>query len=131
VTIALEPQCRFVINWLNTVAETIEFIRSLNAKNVKMHFNVYHAGMEEASVFAAMIVARDRISWVQLSDSNRRAPGGGHLHFGEILRVLDALGYEGYISVECLPMPDAATAAEAAIRHLRPLVPRLPKRKQQ
>jgi len=129
VTIALEPQCRFVINWLNTVAETIEFIRTLKTKNVKLLFDVYHAGMEEASVFAAMIVARDRISGVQLSDSNRRAPGMGHMHFGEVLRVLDALGYGGYLSVECLPMPDAATAAESAIRHLRPLIPRPPKRR--
>jgi sugar phosphate isomerase/epimerase len=130
VIVALEPQCRFLINWLNSVAETIEFIRSVNAKNVKMLFNIYHAGMEEPSVFASMIVARDRISGVQLSDSNRRAPGAGHVHFGEILRVLDALGYQGYLSVECLPMPDAATAAEIAIRHLRPLMPRPPKRKQ-
>jgi sugar phosphate isomerase/epimerase len=124
VPIAIEPQCRYVVNWLNTVAETIEFIRSMSARNVKMLFDVYHAGMEEPSVFASMIVARDRISWVQVSDSNRRAPGMGHVNFGEVMRVLQALGYNGYVSVECLPAPEAAIAAEAAIRHLRPFMPK-------
>lgn len=124
VTIGLEPQCRFVMNWLNTVAETIEFIRSMETRNVKLLFDVYHAGMEEASVFASMIVARDRLSWIQVSDSNRRAPGMGRVHFGDVLRVLDALGYTGYVSVECLPVPDALTAADTAIRHLRPLIPK-------
>jgi sugar phosphate isomerase/epimerase len=124
IFIALEPQCRFVINWLNTVAETIEFIRSMNTRYVRMLFDVYHAGMEEPSVFASLIVAKDRISWVQVSDSNRRAPGMGHVNFGDIMRVLQALGYNGYVSVECLPAPEPAIAAEAAIRHLRPFMPR-------
>ena len=124
VAIALAPQCRFVINWLNTVAETIEFIRSMNTRHVRMLFDLYHAGMEEPSVFASLIVAKDRISWIQVSDSNRRAPGMGHVNFGDVIRVLQALGYNGYVSVECLPVPDPAIAAEAAIRHLRPFMPK-------
>jgi 5-keto-L-gluconate epimerase len=124
VVIALEPQCRFVVNWLNTVAETIEFIRSMHTRNVRMLFDIYHAGMEEPSVFASLIVAKDRVSWVQVSDSNRRAPGMGHVNFGEIIRVLQALGYSGYVSVECLPVPEPAIAAEAAIRYLRPFMPK-------
>jgi sugar phosphate isomerase/epimerase len=124
IFIALEPQCRFVVNWLNTVAETIEFIRSMNTRHVRMMFDVYHSSMEEPSLLASMIVARDRISWVQVSDSNRRAPGMGHLNFGDIMRVLQALGYKGYVSVECLPVPEPAIAAEAAIRHLKPFIPK-------
>jgi sugar phosphate isomerase/epimerase len=124
VVIALEPQCRFVVNWLNTVAETIEFIRSMKSRNVRMLFDIYHAGMEEPSVFASMIVAKDRISWVQISDSNRRAPGMGHVNFGDVVRVLIALGYNGYMSVECLPVPEQGVAADVAMRHLRTFMPR-------
>jgi 5-keto-L-gluconate epimerase len=122
--IALEPQCRFVINWLNTIAETIEFIRSMNTRHVRMLFDLYHAGMEEPSIFASLIVAKERISWIQVSDSNRRAPGMGHINFGDVVRVLQALGYNGYLSIECLPVPEPAIAAEAAIRHLRPFMPK-------
>lgn len=122
VLLAIEPQCRYVSNWLNTVAETAEFVRSFPAAQLRILFDVYHAMLEESSVAAAMIAARERISWVQFSDSNRGAPGDGQVHFGEHIRVLDALCYNGYLSVECNPFPDAEAAARRAAAHLKPLL---------
>jgi hypothetical protein len=43
-------------------------------------------------------------------------PGQGHWNFAETLRILDALGYEGFVSIECLQTPVVSGAA----RHLRP-----------
>jgi sugar phosphate isomerase/epimerase len=59
---------------------------------------------------------------VQVADSNRLAPGGGQVHFGELLRVMAALGYGSYVSVEVLPLPSAAEAATSAARCLIPLM---------
>lgn len=122
VLLAIEPQCRYVSNWLNTVAETTEFVGSFPAAQLRILFDVYHAMLEESSVAAAMIAGRERISWVQFSDSNRGAPGDGQVHFGEHIRVLDALCYNGYLSVECNPFPDAEAAALRAAAHLKPML---------
>ncbi|MGH9511134.1 MAG: sugar phosphate isomerase/epimerase family protein [Terriglobales bacterium] len=123
VALAIEPQCRYVSNWLNTVAETMEFASSFPDVQPHILFDVYHASLEERSVAAAMIVGRERISWVQLADSHRGAPGDGQMNFGEHIRVLEALGYDGYLSVECNPFPEAESAPRRAAAHLKPLLP--------
>ncbi len=122
VGIALEPQNRFVINWLNTVEETLNWIEQFKQPNLSILFDAYHALFEEASVYAALIRAIRRVSHVQIADSNRLAPGGGQVNFGELLRVLRALGYQGYVSVEVLPQPSAAEAATRSARLLLPLI---------
>jgi sugar phosphate isomerase/epimerase len=118
IAIALEPQCRYVSNWLNTVAETREFLDRFSGPRPRLVFDCYHAWLEERSLAAALIRAFPILAWVQLSDSHRGAPGSAQLPFGELIRVLRALGFESYLSVECLPSPDPAKAVHAAQRHL-------------
>ena len=38
---------------------------------------------------------------MQISESNRNQPGTGHLDWGAQLATLDAVGYEGYLALEC------------------------------
>ncbi len=125
VGIALEPQNRFISNWLNSIDETLDWMSRFERPNLSLLFDAYHALFEEASVYAALIRAFPRVSHVQVADSNRLAPGGGQVHFGELLRVLAALGYRGYVSVEVVPLPSAAEAARQAARCLNPLIEEL------
>ncbi|MGH9843727.1 MAG: sugar phosphate isomerase/epimerase family protein [Blastocatellia bacterium] len=125
VGVALEPQSRFVSNWLNSVDEAMAWLRPFAQPNWSLLFDAYHALFEEASVYAALIRARPKISHVQVADSNRLAPGGGQVNFGELLRVLAALDYRGHVSVEVLPLPSAAETAARAARCLRPLLEEL------
>jgi 5-keto-L-gluconate epimerase len=125
VDIALEPQNRAVSNWLNSVGETTAWMARFSQPNLSILFDAYHALFEEASVYAALIRAFPHVSHVQVADSNRLAPGGGQVHFGELLRVLAALGYRRFVSVEVLPLPSAAEAATKAARVLRPLLEEL------
>lgn len=122
IVIAIDPQCRYVSNWLNTVAETLEFLDRFDEPRPRLLFDCYHASLEERSLAAALIRAFPHVAWVQLSDSHRGAPGSGQMNFGDLIRVLRALGYEGYLSVECLPSPDPASAVLAAHRHLTPFL---------
>lgn len=122
IGIALEPQNRFVINWLNSVGETLAWMRHFSQPNLSLLFDAYHALFEERSVAAALIRAFPRVSHVQVADSNRLAPGCGQFHFGEFVRVLHALDYRGYVSVEILTQPDGAEAATLAARCLLPLI---------
>jgi sugar phosphate isomerase/epimerase len=64
---------------------------------------------------------RDLLGHIHFVDSNRRAPGMGHTDFGPIVRVLREIGYEGYVSAECFPLPDADAAAKQTIETYRKL----------
>lgn len=122
VDIAIEPQCRWVINWLHTVEETLEFIADSDSSRLKVLYDLYHATLEERSPIAGLIRAKDRLAWVQICDSNRQSPGAGHQNFVDPIETLRALGYAGFVSIECLPLPDAAEAAKRAIAVIAPLL---------
>jgi sugar phosphate isomerase/epimerase len=122
VAIALEPQCRYVSNWLNTVAESLAFLGRFAAPPPSLVFDCYHAQLEERSLTAALIRAFPHVRWVQVSDSQRGAPGSAQQHFGDFVRVLKALGYQGYLSVECIPSDDPSRTVFAAKDHLLPFL---------
>ena len=64
------------------------------------------------------------IGHVHFVDSNRRAPGMGHLDLETIAEVLKKSAYDGFVSAECFPLPDSETAAKAAIDAYKKLFPR-------
>jgi sugar phosphate isomerase/epimerase len=74
--------------------------------------------IEEADILESIRACRERIFHFHVADSNRMYPGGGHLDFKAILSALEGTGYQGYISGEFLPKPDAETAARQAITFL-------------
>ena len=65
---------------------------------------------------------QDYIGYGHFADSNRLAPGQGHIDFDGILATLNEVGYDGWAAVEVLPRPDPDTAARQAIGYLRPLI---------
>lgn len=110
VAVAVEPQCRWVSNWLNTVSETVQWMQTWTPEPWIL-YDLYHALLEERSIFAPLIRYRRHVTYVQVSDSNRGAPGDGSVPFGEIVRVLAALEYDGYLCVECRQDPNSEEAA--------------------
>jgi 5-keto-L-gluconate epimerase len=56
--------------------------------------------IEETSMPAAIEAAGDRLAHLHLPDSNRLAPGSGHIDFAPILRSLRTVGYTGFLSFE-------------------------------
>ena len=65
---------------------------------------------------------------VHVADSNRRAPGWGHLDFGPVVRTLAEMRYGGFLSAEILPQPGVLDAAWQTIGTMRRLVPRTERR---
>ena len=116
----LEPINRYETTLVNTVAQGLELIDRVGAGNLGLLFDTFHANIEEPSLEDSLLAAGDRLFHVHVADSNRWYPGAGHLDFPRILDVLPRTGYAGFVSGEFMPWPDADTAAERAIRRLRP-----------
>jgi len=119
VRFALEPLNRYETDLIHTVDQGLDLIRQVGAQNFGLLLDTFHMNIEEPCIEASICAAGDRIFHFHVADSNRWYPGAGHLDFGSILRALRDTGYNGYVSGEFMPMPDADTGARQAIEHLR------------
>lgn len=124
VRMVIEPINRYETNWLHTVDEVLDLIGRLGEDNVGVLPDTFHMNIEESDVPAALRRAGARLFHVHVADSNRRAPGWGHLDFEPVVRTLGEMGYPGFLSAEILPTPGVLDAARRTIATLRPLVPR-------
>ncbi len=123
VQLALEPINRYETTLVNNVGQGLDLIGRVGADNLGLLLDTFHMNIEEPSIEESIREAGDRIFHFHVADSNRWYPGAGHLDFGSILAALAATGYQGYVSGEFMPLPDADTAAREAIAYLRALRP--------
>ncbi|MCL4559062.1 MAG: sugar phosphate isomerase/epimerase [Chloroflexi bacterium] len=119
VRLALEPINRYETNFLNTVQECLDVIDRLGYKNLIVLPDTFHMNIEEASLPAAFRAAGSRLGYLHFPDSNRQAPGRGHINFFELVEVLQEMAYSGYICAEILPLPNSRQAAEWAMQTFR------------
>jgi sugar phosphate isomerase/epimerase len=122
VRVLLEPLNHLEANIFLTVLEAVEFLRSLNHPNLGILPDTFHMNIEEPCLPASLMAAKEYITHVHFSDSNRRYPGAGHLNFREVLEALRLMGYDGFITIEIKQEPDPETAARRSAQTIRALL---------
>lgn len=129
VRLALEPINRYETSLINTVDQGLDLIDRLGEENFGLLLDTFHMNIEEADMLASIRRCGERIFHFHVADSNRSYPGAGHLDFAGLLEALADSGYDGYISGEFLPVPDALSAAREGLAHLKPIMDALPSRR--
>jgi sugar phosphate isomerase/epimerase len=119
VRLVIEPINRYETDLINRVDEALELIAEVGADNLGILFDTFHANIEEPSLADSIRACAPRLFHVHVADSNRWAPGFGHIDFRAIVATLNAVNYSGWLSAEILPQPDVFTAAEKTIRTMR------------
>jgi sugar phosphate isomerase/epimerase len=122
INLYLEPINRYETNFINSVEQGIELIESIGHSSVKLLLDTFHMNIEEVDPCSAIHAAEKHLGYVHFADSNRQAPGRGHINFNAILEALTSIGYRGYITAEILPIPDDAQALLNAGQFLNSLV---------
>jgi len=122
VRFALEPLNRYETDLIHTVEEGMHLIQQVGAENFGLLLDTFHMNIEEPSIQASIRACGDRIFHFHVADSNRWHPGAGHLDFQSILAALRETGYQGYVSGEFMPVPDASLGAQRAIEYLRAVI---------
>jgi len=122
VIMALEPINRYETDIINTVDEALSMIRDVNSNSIHLILDTFHMNIEESSVIDAITNAHDHLVHIHIPDSNRCAPGTGHLDFPKIMEALRSVNYARYVSAEILPLPDSRAAAKQTLEHLLPLL---------
>jgi sugar phosphate isomerase/epimerase len=122
VRFALEPINRYETDLIHTTAQGLELIQQVGADNFGLLLDTFHMNIEEPDIAASIRACGSRLFHFHVADSNRWYPGAGHIDFTSVVSSLKEIGYRGWVSGEFLPKPDADTAAQAGLAHLKPLL---------
>lgn len=94
---------------LPTTAETLSFLDSIDAPNLKYQYDVYHMQMMEGNITETIRQNVSRIGHIQIADApHRHQPGTGELNFQYILQTIDESGYNRFVGVEYNPLGTTA-----------------------
>ena len=121
IRLALEPINRYETTLINNTAQGLELINRVGVDNFGLLLDTFHMNIEEPAIEDSIRQCGERIFHFHVADSNRWHPGAGHLDFKSILTALDSTRYQGWVSGEFLPKPDAETAAQRSVAFLRQL----------
>jgi len=119
VALVLEAINRYETNIFNTLSQIKDFIEELKFPNLKILADTFHMNLEEVSYSQALLEVKDYIGYIHFADSNRLAPGWGHIDFKEIINVLKEINFKGPIGIEVLPLPNDLKAAKQGIVFLK------------
>lgn len=122
IAFALEPINRYETNLVNTVDEGLSLLKEVGRENMGLLVDTFHMNIEEPSMEESLRKAGNLILHVHIADSNRWAPGCGHIDFPSILKVLEEAGYDGFLSAEILPKPNPDESARLAANYMSKLL---------
>jgi sugar phosphate isomerase/epimerase len=103
VDLTLECWNRYGTYMLNRLDEGARMWRETGIQNGGIMADTFHMNIEERSISGSILAHGDLLNHVHLSDSNRLAPGLGHVDFAEVLQALVEVGYEGSMTFELIP----------------------------
>jgi sugar phosphate isomerase/epimerase len=116
VTVLLEPLNRYECDYINTLADGMQVAAEIGVPNLMLLADTFHMNIEETDLVASLRAAGARVGHVHLADTNRQAPGHGHLDVAGVLAALAQIGYRGHLSFEVFPLPDPCQAIRDGIR---------------
>lgn len=103
VNLAIEAWNRYETYFLNRLEQCLELLAEVGLKNAGVMGDTFHMNIEEQSIAEAFRKAGKHLIHVHLADSNRAAPGKGHIDFIPVMKAFKDIDYKGYLSFELLP----------------------------
>ena len=99
--------------------DAVAVIERVAQPEVRLLYDIYHSITEREDPFAVLPAVIGHVGHVQIADSpGRGEPGSGKVDWPAIVGLLETVGYQGLIGVECTPTGPDSGAALAFIRQL-------------
>lgn len=100
VTFCIEPLRRELTNFINTCSEAMRLIEEVGHPNFRLILDCWSMLDEGRPIPEIVKEGAKYLAHFHANDDNRRGPGFGSLDFARILRALDEIDYNGFVSVE-------------------------------
>ena len=89
---------------LNNTSQVLELLKAVGHSNLHIQYDIYHMQIMEGNLIGTISQNIDRIAHIQLADvPGRHEPGTGEIHFDNLFRAIDEMGYHGWIGCEYNP----------------------------
>ena len=112
VTLVIEPLNVLVDHkgyFLSSSQEAFQIVKTVDADNVKILFDIYHQQITEGNVTRNALACLPRIGHMHLADNpGRHEPGTGEINYTNLLRELENAGYNEFIGLEYIPLDDSS-----------------------
>jgi 5-keto-L-gluconate epimerase len=118
--IGLEPINHHELGYNNTTGKILSLVQKINSPNLGLLLDTFHMDQEEQDFHTEVQKATGWISHIHLADRRRLPPGQDGINFDAYLKAFQLVGYQGFLSVECIERPDPLTAAQGAANFLLP-----------
>ncbi|NVO15139.1 MAG: hydroxypyruvate isomerase [Rhodoplanes sp.] len=106
VLLLVEPINRFDMAGfqLSGSADALALIDEVGSDNLKLQYDIYHMQRSEGELSSTIEKNIDRIGHIQVADNpGRGEPGTGEINFDFLFRLLDRIGYDGWVGCEYKP----------------------------
>ena len=106
VRLLIEPINTFDIPgyFLSGSKQALAIMDEVGADNLLLQYDIYHMQRMEGELAATIRANLARIGHFQIADNpGRHEPGTGEINYPFLFRLLDELGYDGYLGCEYTP----------------------------
>jgi D-psicose/D-tagatose/L-ribulose 3-epimerase len=110
--IALEPLNRFESDLVNTAWDVVRLVDEIDHPAAKIILDGFHMNIEEPNIEEAIKLAGDKLIHLQVAENYRGTPGTGQTNWAAYRRGLEAINYQGTVSIESFT-PDNKELAQA------------------
>jgi hydroxypyruvate isomerase len=111
VAITIEPlNTQDLPNYfLTTQAQSASILQDVAEPNLRMQLDLYHAQINEGDLAAKIRRYLPHIGHIQVASvPGRHEPDDGEINYPYLFRLLDELGYDGWVGCEYVPRGDTA-----------------------
>ena len=118
VTLCVEPLNTFDHPgyMVPTSSQMLALIDEIGHPNLRLQYDFYHQQRMEGNLIAFFAEHIGQIGHIQIADSpDRHEPGTGEINYDYVFEQIDALGYDGWVSLEYQP----STTTEASLGWLK------------
>ncbi len=120
VCVLWEPLNRYEQWWFNRLENGAELCDRVGRDGSKIMADFFHMSIEEDTIAGALErYAADYVRHIHLADSNRFTPGHGHTDFAAPFAVLERIGWDGYMALECRPRGELGEDLRRTVQFLR------------
>jgi sugar phosphate isomerase/epimerase len=118
--LCLEPLTSSETDFINTCAEAVHLLDTVNHPNFVLHLDVKAMSSEQVAIADLIKQYAGRTGHFHANDPNKRGPGFGVVDFVPIFQALNESGYRRWVSVEVFDYsPDPETIARESLRYMR------------
>jgi hydroxypyruvate isomerase len=101
--------------FLNGSRQALAILRDAARPNLGLQFDIYHMQRMEGELSNTLRACLPSIRHIQIADApGRHEPGSGEINYPHLFRLLDEIGYAGWVGCEYVP----STTSEASLTWL-------------